>query len=251
MLTVEKKKRGGEVSIAFKTREGFFSKTLKKAFLWALGLHFAAVLFFHIAPFRLTSDRILPPAFVESDPLEAEGGVAASFESEWSLRRYLLSPRLSEPEIPTIAKPMLLGSREFGKEKLSNEASFANLEKAKRENGLFEIKNAKETSALSLRVFLSGPLAERQVSELNPPKELLTAREGGGDSYIYHVRVDDRLGEIFWYEPLNPRSRGPLTKEDVHRKMKIEDFLKNLKFEKNVEGFVTSGDVEIVFEGVK
>jgi len=253
MLTLEKKKRGGEVSITLKAKQSFFSSAFKKALLWALGFHFGAALLFHIAPFRLTSGRIFPPAFVETDTLEGDGGILANLESEWSSRRYLLAPRLATPEIPRILKPALLEWANFGHEKLENTVAFAALEKANRENALFEISDRETLLREKPRVLVAsnGALATRLVSWSDLAADHLENCVRTPCRYIYHVQVDDRSGQIFWYEPVNIDSKRSSKDDGSVEKMKVEDFLKHLKFEKRMDGFVTSGDLEISVKGLE
>lgn len=251
MLTLEKKKHGGEVCITLKAKQGFFSLAFKKALLWALGFHFAAVLLFHIVPFRLTSGRILPPAFVESDTLESDGGILTNLENEWSSRRYLLAPRLSTPEIPHILKPALLSWSDFSHEKLEGTVAFNTLEKAKRENEFLEAIDRKEfvEDSSKVQVSLNGALANRQVNWPDFAADSLENCIRTSCRHVYHVQVDDRLGQIFWYESINLKPKKSSRDEDATDKLRVDDFLKHLNFEKKPDGFVTSGDLEIVVKG--
>lgn len=248
MLTLEKKKRSGEVYITLKAKQGFFSLAFQKALLWALGFHFAAVLLFHITPFRLTSGRILPPAFVESDSAENEGGILTNLESEWSSRRYLLTPKLSSPEIPQILKPAFLEWSDLNHEKTENTVAFLALEKTSRENELFGVIDKKEPLAETSRVLvnLNGSLANRKVVWADVARSHLESCVRTFCRYTYHIQVDDRSGQIFWYEPVNSKPKRSYRDENIDEKIGVEDFLKHLEFEKKPHGFVTSGDLEIV-----
>src|SRR4029078_13496372 len=78
-------------------------KILTKSFLISLSitfiLHLGAYLFFKIGPFKIISDRILPPAFVESDLFEQQISFSTKNENEGRISRFSNLPKATQPEI--------------------------------------------------------------------------------------------------------------------------------------------------------
>jgi|LakMenEpi03Aug12_release.lakeMendotaPanAssembly.Ray.scaffolds.fasta_scaffold13900_6 hypothetical protein len=238
MLKLEKIAKTNEIGIVLQHKEAFFSSSLLKAFILALGLHLLAALFFQVHPLKVIgSQMILPPILVEADlssPIERTIA-AASLDQEETFSHLIGEPKgtiLSTPRWPEnhfthfFEWPSLVETRHDLFANRSDETFGTDL----------MIPSKAGKSEKNLRIYLSGPLAEKKRIE----NELKTNPCIGENSWQtrYAVRLDNRTGTIFWHQALE---ESPLCEKEA------EAILASLRFQPDLEEFVTWGIVDIAY----
>jgi hypothetical protein len=195
MLKLEKTSDLPGLTIRMREREHFFEPRLLKALAIALILHSGALLFFHVTPFHFSSTFTFPPIQVQSDsPIQG----VSTWVSQDIQDPLLLSPPLALLPpldwIPFHQESILTPALSFDPD------AFKSLE---------EHLWPKWQEPLSLplnepriRLAISGDLAHVPLITLDP---LLTEKQSIYSSkdpvYVtYQVQVDEKTGEIFWYE---------------------------------------------------
>jgi len=235
MLKIEKANRhSSEIKLEFRKKEIFFNQIFVKALSLAFALHFAAFLIFHIGPFKLVNNGLLAPSFVETDVLEPKNEVATNIQNKQKISRIPYAPTISTPKLPSI--PHLKGMQHLENlEDLSTlENPFLKVERDLR-NNLFFSKDDREQEKPALQIVLSGKIADKKIEDLKkltpPLNETFRA--------IYTVNIENKTGRIFFVDSEQNLLNHPYNKL-------IVDFLKEIRFEKNYRGFVTSGQIEII-----
>ncbi|MBA3958185.1 MAG: hypothetical protein H0X51_07320 [Parachlamydiaceae bacterium] len=229
--------RNREISIRLKNKAVFFNKPFLIALSAALSLHLLALLLFHIHPFFISSDRILPPIMVEADLsellMDGDQGTLAQVKKDEVPGRHALTPPKSHPEIPLM--PMLLSDRHHViQQPLKQSNPFLSLE----ENWDF-LSQKPIPKKTPLNIAVSGLLAERPLTEtvIQPPPSLERDYR-----LVYHVEVENKTGCICWYAPVLAAENS------VYRKW-TEEALKRIRFAPSEEGFMTAGEIEFSFAG--
>lgn len=229
MLKVEKIARGKEISIALRRKESFFNTTFNQALAWAFTFHIGAILFFHIAPFSLVSGRIYPPAFVESDLFD--GGAIATIDQEGPPKRYLLEPKESRPEIPSIPRLAMMQHLENIQKNQVEDHPFSDVETEFWAAKLF--KPHGKNHFFPIEIQFSGLLAEHSFTLTEPLPIIFESFKA-----IYTIQVDNSTGTVFWYEA----KAVPENKRII-----VENLIRSLRFDLEETGFITSGEIEITF----
>lgn len=253
MLKLEKNSRNHDVSVSFRSRDSRFNRTFLTAFGIALALHVIAGTLFQIRPFLLgSSEVILPPVAASADltdPAEENENIAiASVDKNDHLPRLITEPRYSKPAAPDIAAASINRHMEYvmKKETSANANPFAAIEQDLHSPDLDYIEGILQFTPVTVRV--SGQLADKSIEGKSIDDELVDmtkpvpchATSVNHVSTLYDVRVEDRTGRIFWFEPKQPV-------EDPAHKQAAENILQRLRFQTDNRTFVTSGEIEIVF----
>lgn len=235
MLKIEKANRhSSEITLEFRKKEIFFNQIFVKALSLAFGLHFAAFLIFHIGPFKLVNNGFLPPSFVETDVFEGQAEVATNIQGKRKISRIPFAPTISTPKLPSI--PHLKGMQHLENiEDLSSlDNPFFKVERDLRNNLFFSKDDIKQDKP-ALELFLSGKIANKKIEDLNK----LTPPFNETFHAIYNVNIENKTGRIFFVDSENT------ILSHTNNKIIVE-FLKELRFEKEYSGFVTSGQIEII-----
>lgn len=236
MLKIEKINRHHDYALELRKREVFFNPTLLMALLVACFLHGGALLIFHIGPFKLVNNGFLPPAFVETDIVEQEQNVLAKIESDSKLSRYPFAPKISTPTLPSMPKLTMMHHLENVEEVNFLENPFLKSERDLQNEIFFTSEIPKKTKA-PIQIILTGPLEGKNYKI----SEALSALKSKSSFHaIYSVKIENKTGRIFFAES----KETPGQYANV-----IEKILKEIHFEKELIGFQTSGDIEIVFNG--
>ena len=236
MLKIEKINRHHDYAIELRKREGFFNPTLLMALMVAGFLHGAALLIFHIGPFKLVNSGFLPPAFVETDIVEKEPNVLAKIEGDSKLSRYPFAPKTLSLMLPSMPKLTIMRHLESMEEVNFLDNPFLKIERDL-QNEIFFTSEIKRTVQTPVQIILTGQLAGRnyKISE-----DLSALKSKPSFHAIYAVKVENKTGRIFFAESKD----SSLQYANV-----VEQILKEIRFEKELIGFQTSGDIEIVFNG--
>ena len=236
MLKLEKASKNHDIYIRMRYRERFYNSSLKKALYIALSLHLFAGLLFHISPFKLFSERILPPIVVEADLSESieesENGTLAHLEGEETPLRALLTPKSSSPKLPALPKLILLSKLEIFNQEILAINPFIEIEKDYRQNSFKTTFKYQP----SIQVAVSGPLAQKDPPYLNYPMSIDIPFS---EKLSFDVQVQNKTGKIFWISAKKNHSQS-LNKL-------AEQVLKEIEFPKEFNEFITSGEIDIMF----
>ena len=243
MLRLEKAIRNGEISIELRQKESFFTTNLRNALLLALAFHLSAILIFHITPFLIVKNTILPPAVVEINFDDPEGATLASLDPEMGPKRHLLAPKMSSPELPRIPKLMMMEQMEYFKETSLMDPLFVAIETQEGEERFFQSSLASMIPPFkAIEIHVTGALAEKMQTPPEIPLTLLDSLIKTSGRVLFAVQVDNRSGQVFWKQKKNGGS-------GVEHQQLAEKILKELKFELNPDYFVTAGEIEMTFRG--
>lgn len=245
MLRLEKKSRRGDINLSFRHRERFLNRLLLQAFGLAFAWHAAAFLIFHVGGFKIfDGESVITPIAVNADIQfdSQEDSILAQALIDEEQRRDLhaLPPPSSEPSIPEmiVAAPSL--SFPFFSIEDWNRNPFASIENDIQD----QYFDALETRSAPppIQILVSGALAARLIPEGIADiekKYLLIPSES--QRWIFTVQVQDEVGSIFWHQPHDPLS--------PQNKNLARQILNALKFVPDQNGFVSTGEVEIVLNG--
>lgn len=238
MLKLQKN-RNREINVTLRNRERFWTRTFIYALSIALGLHLFAVLIFQIHSYFHTDENIFPPIVVQADMFsESDNGILANVEDLDTQYNFLKAPIASSPQLPYLSIFPSSSEVEYVKEFNLNDNPFANLE-ADWEH-LFS-KNSL-TPKTSIKVKVSGALAEFPVLDDGVSQVLPKMKLGGSHKISYAVQVEGKTGRIFWQ-----MMTGQGEKHTVM--VLAEQILANMRFDQNPFLFVQTGEIEINFVG--
>lgn len=235
MLKLEKLSKSQDVQITIWQREKFFNKRLCQSLALALALHASFILFFQVTPFViLGSQTLIAPALVESSmDISEETVVVAGPVQEELFRSSLKEPKSSNSELPEVAVSKVFVHVPEDSVYKAPPSRFLKSSP----NDLEFLFNTPSKKVNSFTISVRGKLADREMKTVSFPT--LT---NNFKNYRTHfaVQVDDQTGEIFWVEPKH--------KEEVKEvEIVALELLKQLRFEKLENSFVTAGEVEIEF----
>ncbi len=235
MLKIEKiNLHSSDITLEFRKKEIFFNQIFVKALSLAFALHFAAFLIFHIGPFKLVNNGLLPPSFVETDVLEPEAQVATNIQGKRKISRIPFAPTISTPKVPSISHLKGMQHLENIENLSALDNPFLKVERDLRNNLFFSKDDIKQDKP-PLQMVLSGKIANKKIEDLNnllPPfNEFFYA--------IYNVNIENRTGRIFYVD-----TEQNLLNDTLNNIM--VEFLKGIRFEKDYRGFVSSGQIEII-----
>lgn len=195
MLKLEKTSDLSGLAICIRERERFFEPRLLKALAIAFFLHIGALILFQVTPFYFSSKFVFPPIQVQFDPpVQGISALASSYTEE----ELLLPPPLSF--IPTLdwisfsQESTLIPSLNFDLHALQS------LEERVQPKWHEPISLKLEEPRIQLDI--SGDLAEIPLIASDPLLNQMQPRSlQGSPTYVaYHVQLDEKTGEIFWYE---------------------------------------------------
>lgn len=236
MLKIEKINRHHEYSIELRKREGFFNQTFLVSLLAAFLLHFFALVIFHVGPFKIMNNTYLPPAFVETDMIEPDQQIVAKIDGERKLLRFPFAPKRSEPTLPSMPKLSKMKYLENIQEVNFLDNPFLKAERDV-QNEIYFASKPIESDKKSFEIVLRGQLDGKKFEVPDVIEKL--KQFPSIYRVIYSVKVENKTGRIFFAEA----KYNSVNDQYVNQ---IEQLLKEIKFEKQAKGFVTTGDIEIV-----
>lgn len=196
MLKLEKAPNSSGLAIRMRERERLFEPRLLKALAIALILHCGALLLFQVTPFHLSSTFTFPPVKVQADaPIQSVSAlVISSIEEE-----VLMPPPLRL--LPTLDWISLNQESTLVPSVVFNPHALESLEER------IWPKWEEEPLALKLeepriQLTIAGDLAELPLVTTDPllNEMIPIALSGSPISVAYQVQLDEKTGEIFWYE---------------------------------------------------
>lgn len=244
MLKIEKINRASDIVIEFRKRDIFFNEALLKALSIAFILHSTAFLIFHIGPFKLVNNGILPPSIVEIDVIDTDFQVTANIQDKRKLSRIPFAPKVSLPTIPSISKLGLIDYIDTIENFESKDNLFLKLE-TDLKNDLFFLSDELRPKAVTTQILLSGNLSNRKFEDPTTliEKQFKDIALTNPLRVIYNVKVENKTGRIFFAELEMPLSHPYVSP--------VGEILKEFRFEQISSGFMTSGQIEFVLNGEK
>src|SRR5262245_49532502 len=235
MLKFERISKSLDLNITLRKRDPLFNRSMLQALAIALGIHLVAIFCFPVVSSKFRGSlRMLTPVRVTADRAHpADGPISSEIEKEESLgylwppstRSFALSslpemtPYLSDD--PRILSPSVL------EEELRHP--------------ILALLDPKPEFDKPLTVRISGPLS--QYKRIHSTHLSLPSLPEGVYRVSFQVAMENRTGEIFWYDCQELPSNEKILRL-------AEYILKNMRFENVEEGFVTSGEIEMIFSGV-
>lgn len=249
MLKLEKIAKTRDLNIILRDQPTFFSKTFLLALAYALLLHLAALLLFHIPSFVIPDANLIsPPVYVMSElPDNLMIKDLSLSLSAPEIPAYLIAPQPQMPALlPAAWQPAAInvsGMRQGAYEVHDNPYLAI-------ENELLvplsEELLAGPAAQSPLSIYVSGPLAasvwhssisfEAALHTLSKHPSL---QNGTPYRFIYDVLVDRSKGTIFWWEVHHADNNKILQELAV-------TILQQMEFEGDQTQFVASGRIEIV-----
>ncbi|CAF24273.1 hypothetical protein [Candidatus Protochlamydia amoebophila] len=223
MLKLEKCAKSCHITISLRHRDTFFSPLLIKALVFALSIHFVAILLFHIKPFKITSTFLYPPIQVEAEP---------SFEIS---SPFLLLQEDESIQYLTPPTPIDNLSYFFPVSHFQNQTQLQLIDFASIEEKYWPIYSPPLTiEKPAITLYVSGDLSAYPLLNSDPRLEskILLNNPAKDPYYInYKVKLDGKTGVIFWYERV--QSSGVVEKDFL-----TEQILLNTKFKSISTTFV-------------
>lgn len=241
MLKLEKNSRRGEINITMRDRHRFWNLLIAQAFGIALAWHLAVLVIFHVGGLKiLGGNSPLKTIAVNADITVGSSDenilAQAVIEEEKKHRDFVLAPALSELAIPEINIAIPALSFQFDQPDDLESNPFQLIEEDVQDEYFAELATPKKTPPFQIHV--SGPLSQRLISDFyeigqfgNPPDTI--------QKWVFEIQIHDPEGSIIQYQPKDPI--------DPQYDKLADRILSTLKFVPSKEQFVTSGEVEIVF----
>lgn len=242
MLRLEKGKNR-EIKVSLRDRKTRFNKTLFYGIAIALAIHLGGASLIRIKTSSSHDQQMLPFTIVEA-PLAKQDGISEAFLERKSTPAHPLEPSLYEPHLPDIAYRHVLHPIEPLKEK-SNIDSFLVMEQDRLESLKLSTTKSLVTEPM-VQVLVSGELAENELlfDGIDSLKATLMVNllksSGTTHRVLFNVQVENRTGIIFWFAP-------KLASKSQSFNHFAEHILDEMRFKSSVDGFITTGEVEIVF----
>jgi hypothetical protein len=218
MLKIEKTVHLSGLAIRLRERDRFLEPRLLKALAIALALHLGALFLFHVTPFSLSSTFIFPPIQVQSDqPMQ---GISAWVTSHSEEIEEMTPPPLamiptldwiSSPQKPILTPPTL------------DPLIFQTVEEHLWPKWETPLSLPLEEPHIQLTI--SGDLAEYPLVATDSLLSQMQPFSPSPRAYYvtYQVQMDNRTGEIFWYECVESSDVAAIDRI-------AEQILLNLKF---------------------
>lgn len=202
MLKLEKLSNALGITLSFREHESFFNPQLLKALAIALFLHLGGLVLFHVSPFQFSSSFVFPPIQVQSDHTSPHTISARTTLDLPEQKEFPFPPlRFLPPAIDWINMPL----------ESSLEPSLAlNLNTLQyREEKIWPIWHSPLSPPLEeplIQLTIAGDLATYPLQSYD--LKLDQTHHLSQDSPLYHevtfhVQLDARKGELFWYERLH------------------------------------------------
>lgn len=246
MLRLERASKSGEIHVQLRTKERFFNSTLCLALGIAAFMHLLAIVFFHVKPFKVESQWVIPAVRVNSEVgakvEEGDAFVLAQIEEGKQL-----TPSFKAPPRSRLVLPGLPDSYAALPLTLTEETTSEMTVRDKDPSPLQEILPLKQAplprsvSYDSFEIALSGRLADKEVLKKMVPDQITSSVAGLSRFRSRHlVRIDEKTGMIFWHKPLE------LTKNTILDR-KASQILASLRFKPDPQMIDTEGEIEITF----
>ena len=183
MLRLTKSSRGTHIHLSYRQKENLFNASFLKALAWAFLVHLLGLGLFHIQPFKFVSSYRFSPVTVQTN-----------FNST-TLTRVIEAPHSEELTAPPFNVPELVPPFSF--DPPLEWADFSTIEQ--RRSIPFPIEQV-ERKRVWMKI--SGSLADQKLLQF--PSELhehIHTRVDSDPIHLqYKVYIDERSGEVFWYE---------------------------------------------------
>lgn len=201
MLKLEKISNSLGLALRLRERDSFLNPQLLKALSIALFLHIGGLLLFHISPFQFSSSFIFPPIQVQSD-----------HSSQQAISAHAILDMQEEEEFPFPPLRLLLPTIDWINAPLESalEPSLAlnlnTLQHSEEKNWpKWEFPLSIPLEEPLIQLTIAGDLAEYPLESYDP--KLDQTHRLSEHSPLYHevtfqVQLDERRGELFWYERL-------------------------------------------------
>lgn len=234
MLKLQRNRK--EISIFVHGKDSSFNRLFFFALSVAVGLHLFAFMLFQIHSFFAAGDTILRPSMVEVDlnGLSLEDGITAYVEESSPI--YLLTPLLSQPQLPSFPQPQFhIDMTAFDQQKKESDL-FEELENDLGRWVSFDNRSPPPAFAVAISGELASiPLLNQELFDKIPKVSAPLVLS-------YAVQVERQTGSIFWYTPKQLIADTAAVKA-------TEEILKNMQFAVDTHAFVSSGEVEFIFGG--
>jgi hypothetical protein len=196
MLKLEKRSQLSGLAIRLRERERFFEARFLQALAIALMLHCGALLLFHVTPFTFSSTFVFSPVQVQSDHPLPSLSVFATPDIDENEELHPPPP----PRIPTLDWITLPYESTLSPSLTIDPHAFQFMEERLWPTWHSPLSLKLEEPPIQL--IISGDLAELPLVASDP---LLDDRQSisfhSSPSYVtYQVQLDEKTGEIFWYE---------------------------------------------------
>jgi hypothetical protein len=242
MLKLERKSKSRDVSVTMRERGHTVTPAFLQAFILAIAIHVLGMVLFHVSPFKIGHvATIFPPIQVKIDFIPGiDGGVLAELENE---------PATSLPPVPeppkSIPQVQQMPNTELASHyflALPKELTFIGypFEELEKNYYFTEFFDWEQTSSPSKNgsIKLYGGLAEKgyTLQGMDLDKYLLNY-EGKKETVSYKIKVENRTGKVFWYQPIAALEK--------RANKYFKRLLASIQFEKTFQGFITEGEIEI------
>lgn len=202
MLKLEKTSHHlSTLTIRMREKDRFFEPQLLKALAIAFFLHILSLILFHITPFYLSSTFTFPPIQVQSTlPTEGVSAIVSHYIEE---EEPLPPPLIFAPELNWIS---------FSHESILSPAISLDLDTFQSlEEHRWPKWNEPASPLLEepyIQLTISGDLALLPLIEKDPLLDQTRPIEPSESiTYVtYQVQLDDKTGELFWYERIESSS---------------------------------------------
>jgi len=250
MLKLEKIGHSRDISVSFRDKPRFFNRTFVLSLGMALFFHSAALVLFHIAPFKIGyQDSVSPSAFVATDFNDASFVDAGHLDlNHESIPEYLAGPLKFHLGAPSLQLKVLYAEpKEYSQLPVkSKNNTFTALEdriKLQSLHSFFDDQPAKS----AVDVHISGSLAEvRAHYDMHMEEFIEGVASGKIDNisslrrFCYDVQVESSFGKVFWWEASFADG------EPYFKELSI-DILKSLHFSLPAHHPIQKGCIEITF----
>jgi hypothetical protein len=247
MLRLQRASKSSDIHVQLRTKERFFNPTLCLALGIAAFMHLAAIFFFHIKPFKIESQWIIPDVKVNSEiGLKVEDGdafILAQIEEG-----KLLTPSFKAPPQPQADLPNFPGSYAIPPMALTERVDLEEVSRGGRASSMphqtFPLKYTPLSTSFSCDSFdiaISGRLGDKEVVKKIASEQMTASVSSLRRVRSRHlVRVDESTGTIFWRKCLESTKNSELDQ-------KAEKILAGLYFKPDPQAFDMEGEIEITF----
>jgi hypothetical protein len=246
MLKLEMHPRLGSVDVILRHQDYLLTPRFLFALCVALLIHLIGFIVFQIKPYFVRdAARVYPPVeiFIDFETVK-EGGIETQISNErkpsYTFELPSLTPIFSP--LPIIETKDLLYYQNIPLKK----DSFAQLIEQLVDDEFLRLDKTNPTShpIHPIDIRISGNLSRLKIIDKGWREKDFPGIGFGKKAKSYHlsyeVKVDDRTGCIFWQQPLNALKK-------THLGAYANELLKQMYFEEDSNGFITDGQIEIIF----
>lgn len=235
MLKLEKISKTRELSVLLRAKPTLLTGSFRIALAYAVFVHLLAFLLFKIAPLSMKFQYTLfPPVNVAVDGLVSHG-VDVVLENEEPIPEYLLLPKQGIPELFVDMTNFMRNHTEYIPWQSPLDDPFLAFQHQ------VEFPTEPEADAASsMSIHLTGGITELSLAKESDIKRNALGLEGKQPHrYVFRVLVEQKQGEIFWWEFIDTES----SKTQLTEALNILDML---KFVPLSEPGILSGKVEVM-----